>query len=230
MLWTISARRLFAWHLLLILALAVANVVTALADGAGEPSQFFRMAFESNLPTFCATLALLATALVAWRLATTPNLAADESRAWMVFAALFSFMTLDEAAQVHEKLNSFGDRTAGMFSSIGVFPYALVALTLGVWLFRFWLRQKPLVRLGLASGGLIYVFSAVGLEMVQNAERAVGTSQSLPKMLALVTGEETGEMIAVAIFLRTFLGRLAELGERDIARISLTPADASTAP
>lgn len=218
--WKISARRLFAWHLLLVAALATINVVVGQRDGDGPPSTFFRMAFEANLPTFVSVMALLLTTLVALRLAFIQDRA--EGRGWALFAVAFTVMTIDEAAQIHEKLNSLGDRDAGVFSSIGVLPYAVVALVLGVWLFKFWLRQSLSVRLSLAAGGLIYLGSAVGVEMVQNIERARGVSQTLPHMLALVTLEESGEMLAVAILLQAFLARLRELGATEILTIGLS--------
>ena len=63
-------------------------------------------------------------------------------------------------------------------------------------------------------GGLLYVASAIGLELIQNAERALDVSQLSLHMIALVSAEETGEMLAVAILLRTLLTKLAELGDR----------------
>lgn len=212
----LSAQRLFFWHVAAIAVLLAANLAASLHDRTnGGSSKLFRMAFEANVPTLFSTAALAAATAAAWLLsrASTDK---RETRAWTVFACILAFMAIDESAQLHEKLNRFGDRgpDSGMFSSIGVLPYAVVALALGVFLFRLWLRQSWAVRLGLAGGGLLYVASAIGLELIQNAERALDVSQLSLHMIALVSAEETGEMLAVAILLRTLLTKLAELGDR----------------
>lgn len=212
----LSASRLFFWHVTVIVALLAANMVASLNDMAnGGSSKLFRMAFEANVPTLFSTAALAATAAAAWLLSRASQ-DKRESRAWGVFALLLAFMAVDESAQLHEKLNRFGDRgpDSGMFSSIGVLPYAVVALLLGAYLFRLWLRQSWAVRLGLAGGGALYVASAIGMELIQNAERALDVSQSSLHMILLVSAEEAGEMLAVAIILRTLLTKLSELGER----------------
>lgn len=212
----LSATRLFFWHVVMIGALLAANLIASLHDRAsGGVSKLFRMAFEANIPTLFSTAALAVTAAIAWLLSRVSQ-DRREIRAWRIFALVLAFMAIDESAQLHEKLNRFGDRgpDSGMFSSIGVLPYVAVALLLGAYLFRLWLRQSWAVRLGLAGGGVLYVLSAVGMELIQNAERAAGVSQSTLHMILLVSAEETGEMLAVAIILRTLIVKLSELGAR----------------
>lgn len=211
-----SASRLFFWHVATIAALLAANLVASLHDRTnGRASTLFRMAFEANVPTLFSTMALAAAAGAAWLLSRVSQDRRD-TRGWAVFALTLAVMAIDESAQLHEKLNRFGDRgpDSGMFSSIGVLPYAAVAVLLGLYLFRLWLRQGWPVRLGLAGGGALYVASAVGMELIQNAERALNVSQSSLHMILLVSAEEVGEMLAVAIILRTLLMKLSELGER----------------
>ncbi len=215
----LSVSRIFRGHLLVILLLGCLNLLVMIGDARDNHltaglSHLFRLSSEGNVPNLFSALAIAAAALVAARVAQVPGLAAAERSGWRMLAILFAFMALDEAVQIHEGLSAVGHAygAAGPWLNAGVFAYALVALFVIVWLFRFWLRQGRAVRAGFALGGIVYLVSAIGLEVRENVLMSAGVSHYDLRLGTLFTLEELGEMVAVALFLRTFLCRFAELG------------------
>lgn len=215
----LSVSAIFRWHLLAIATLGLLNAVTLIGDAFGRMgllgfSNLFRVSYEANIPTLFAALALGAAALVALRLTQADDLAAEERTGWRVFAMVFAFMALDEIAQLHEVLNVVGHhlRAQGPWLYVGIFPYAVVALFLTVILFRFWKRRSRRVRGGIALAGGGYLIAAIGMEMPENLLIDAGVPFFDLRLGLLFAAEELGEMVAVAIFLRTLLVRFEELG------------------
>jgi len=231
----LTPSRIFRRHLLAILGLAALNAIALIGDLAGFHSMLgfsdlLRLSGEGNLPTLFSALALAATALVAARLSQAGNLRGGEQRGWRVFAWLLAFMALDEAIQLHEILTGIGLRyqAAGPWRHIGIFPYALVAIGLSVLLFRFWAEQSRTVRRGIALAGICYLVAAVGMEIPENLLVSHSVSPYDFRRAAFFAVEELGEMIAVALFLRTFLLRFAELGGGPL--LALTAIEIEPAP
>lgn len=209
----------FRRHLAAILLLGALNLLVLLGDLAGYHgmlgfSRMFRVSDEANFPNLFSTLAIGFAALVALRLAQAGGLRDGERKGWIVFAILFGIMALDEAIQLHEQLSTFGHRldTGGPWLNIGVFVYLPVAAVLAVLLFGVWARQSRAVRIGFVLAGLCYASAAIGVEIFENMLQDAGVSIYDWRRAALFSAEELGEMLAVALFLRTFLVRFAELG------------------
>jgi hypothetical protein len=218
----IAPRQIFRWHLATIIALGIANLLVVIIDQFDiHIGRFMRLSEEGNFPTLFSTAAIAAAALVAWRIASAILVDGAERRAWRILAVLMTFMAVDEGAQIHEMLNHHGltGPEDGVFSRVGIFPYAAIALLLSIWLFPFWVRQSASVRTGIAFGGICYVTAAAGVELLENASWAAGISQYHPISAALFMCEELGEMLAVAILLRAFLARLAELREPTVVLV-----------
>lgn len=236
----LTVSRVFRRHLLVIAVLGLLNLMVLIGDAAGHIgllgfSPLFRVSGEGNIPNLFSALAIAAAALVALRVSQSAGLRADERAGWRVFAGLFGFMAIDEAVQLHEALNAIGHRlqAAGPWLYVGIFPYAAVAFLLSIILARFWVRQSKAVRFGIAAAGICYVAAAIGLEIPENVLGDAGVSPYDARMGALFAMEELGEMAAVALFLRTFLVRFAELGggpllalvgARPIFAIEIAPA------
>lgn len=220
----IDPSTLFRWHLAIVAALAVAHVATMIRfQQSGQAGGLFNLDAEGNIPTLFATLALAAAAGAAWLLYRATKAEGRESRGWLAFSLLLALVAVDEYVRLHERLNAYGDRSpdGGWMWNPGVFPYAIVAAGLGLWLFSFWLKQSRSVRLGLAAGGILFVASAVGVEMIQNVERASGAVGLELHLGATVLAEEIGELVACALLLRAFLVRLVELGATRLLALEL---------
>jgi hypothetical protein len=227
--------RVFAIHRWIIAGLALANVPIAIMDRLGHHlllgySQLMRLEAEANIPTAFSSLALVACAVVAQAIRTRLGPADRDRAAWGLLATLFVFLAIDEAAMLHELANGIGTHwgLGGGLLYFGIFIYVPVVVFLALRLFPFWLRQDPHARLLLCLGGAIYVFGAVGLELVENHLRAAGvTHYDLPLRISVVI-EECAEMFAVALFLKAFLDRFSALGGGLLVRLTVRDGRAET--
>ena len=133
------------------------------------------------------------------------RLASEEHRrGFTALAWLLLFFSLDEATGLHERL---GPVTRDNFDSISAITRewtligAVFVLVVGV-LFIGFLRKLPSgVRSGFLLGGLIFIFSAIAIELVGgyfHETAGPGVRSDLASLL-----EEFGEMIGVIIVART---------------------------
>jgi len=215
----VTPSRIFALHLGIILLLGLAFGLVAMADQLGHPtlkgfSREFRLQEEANIPSFFSALALFVTALASMAVSHALPRGDRDRLGWKVMAGLFIFMAFDEAAQIHELIDlphalMKYDRYLHYFS---VFPYLAVAAVLAAILFPFWLRLSRDLRFMFALAGILYVLSAVGMEVFENELVVAGASEHSLRMALNYALEELGEMLAVALFLRTILTRLAQIG------------------
>lgn len=230
----ITPGRVFVVHLIIILLLGLAFGLVVIADQLGHPrlmgiSREFRLQEEANIPSFFSALALFATALAAFTVCHALPRDDRDRLGWKVMGGLFIFMAFDEAAQIHELIKlphalMTYDRYLHYFS---VFPYLAVAGALAAILFPFWLRLSREVRFMFAVAGILYVLSAVGMEVRENGLVTAGLPETALPLAINYLLEELGEMLAVALFLRSVLTRLAELGGGAVLPIEVEPEAAT---
>ncbi|MGH2602707.1 MAG: hypothetical protein ACRDJ9_25400, partial [Dehalococcoidia bacterium] len=139
---------------------------------AGRPLRFFDVDDEVNLPTWWASVQLFSIGLLLGLVAVR-----RAPRAWIariglwVLAAAFFGMSLDEFAQLHERLGQ-ATRT-GVLPVTGAWPLILGPLALVV-IGGALLAARPYLRdpqaLAIMAGGLVlYVVAAAGIELTLNA-------------------------------------------------------------
>jgi hypothetical protein len=226
--------RIFKVHLCIILALGLGFGAVVFADQMGHHrlfkiSDMLRLDREGNLPSFFSALALLGGAMAANAVRMALPKDSPERLGWAIFAGAFLFMGVDEAVAIHELIGMprQWQRLGGIshyLYYVGIFPYLLFALWLAIYLFPFWLRQSPTVRNSMAIAGICYVLAAIGMELLENKLVSTGVPYYSLRMSTNFAIEELGEMVAVAIFLRTFLTRLAELGGGYLLPVTIAPA------
>lgn len=164
-----------------------------------RPMAFLDMDYEVNLPTWYSSLQLGVLGLLfagyAWL-----HWRRRSPRAWLlaVPALLALFLSLDELAQIHERLRPFTRTELLPFSGAWMLvaaPVFLAAVGLTYWVTRhFW--APPRARQLLVAGIALYVFSAAALEIPHNFMEP----NSIPH-LAVIFVEEMGEMLAVTLML-----------------------------
>ena len=211
--------RLLAWC---VAALAAGHLATAAVHyGLGYDRQLglrplLNLNGEANLPTwFSAALLLAAAAVLAviWR--TTPEGARAGRRYWAVLAAVFVFLSADEAAELHEMLNPLREHVGngGLLYWAWVVPYGIAGLAFVAAYARF-LRRLPsrTARLFVASG-VLYVGGALALEMAGGMVMDRVGRGTLP-VVVLYTLEELAEMSAIVLFIYALLDYLARRGGR----------------
>lgn len=207
----VRADHVFRRHCLVIALLVTVHLLLTLVHATQGRLQtlwkIFWISGEANVPAFFSAAVLLVVALVAMG----PVAISDrpENRLpWRLAGALLLFMSLDEAAAIHEKAQFFADGAA--VPLLWMSAYALVLLTAAVVFFRFWLHLPVPTRTALAVAGLVFLSGAVGVELQERSHVVEGVDmwRNLPLVLSM-TVEETLEMLGAALALRALLRHIA---------------------
>lgn len=204
----------------------------------------FDLVEEMSIPNFFSALALAVTSAAAALVAQQHGGANSPlRRGWYLIAILLLFIAFDEGSNIHDRLSlAVQERLnlGGVFYIGWILPYLILLAFCSVALLRVALGLPTEDRLRLFVASLVYVVSAMGMEaaealLFENAA-AGGTLRSVnqylvnaqPRMILLVTIEEAGEMLGVALALRAILIYLEqELGvtafsiERPVAALEL---------
>lgn len=174
---------------------------------------YFRTQREANIPTWYQSSALLLCSLLLATIASgSKRLGRPYAGHWGFLGAVFLFLSVDEAAEIHEGVNNLVRRAVdpgGPLAYAWVIPYGILAAALGIAYIGF-LSHLPrrTRRLFLLAGGG-YVGAAVGVEMAQ------AVLDQGPYLMARVASpvaanvEETLEMAAVVLFIYALLSYIA---------------------
>lgn len=169
---------------------------------------FFDMSEEKNLPSWYATVQLALAALLLTAIAVRKRAAGDKQWVmWAILALGFWFMSLDETATLHEY---WAPNTAPFDLSRGIWTYrwVMVAIPLvafvGLLFSRFVFSLPKRTRNAIIGSGVLYVGSAVGVEMIQALYHSTYRVKDLGYYVINAV-EESGEMVAIAIFIYAML-------------------------
>lgn len=186
---------------------------------AGRPAVFpgfplllplFDVDGEGNLPSWLSSGMLLVAALLLWGIAVQARAAGDRwHRHWAVLALAVGYLSLDEMAQVHERL--LIPVGAVLVDAQGVFTFGWVVVAIpvlvvfGLSYLRFAAALPAAVRRGLVIAALVYVLGALGLELVGGLILDHGyTEASVPYILE-TSVEEFLEMAGLVLLLRVLI-------------------------
>ena len=196
------------------LAVAVATFVLPLPIPQSVMRPFDLNA-EQGFGTLFSTLLLVATSLLLLLTgADARRRRAWDTRYWLVLAAGFAFMAVDESVSIHEMMQEPLRRvldTSGALFYAWIIPYALIVLALAPFFLRFVRRLPPATRRDFVFAGGIYVTGAIGLELVEGRLQDVAGFVSFPMKLAFLA-EEVMEMFGVAYFMAGILSHLETRG------------------
>ncbi len=175
----------------------------------------FNVDAEHNIPTYFSMILLLAAAfLLGVTAAAERTRKSPDVPYWVILAAGFLFMSVDEVAVLHEKLiepvkrlgNGLGH---GFFYYSWVIPGLVVVLIVGLVFFRFLSRLEPKTRFAFLAAGAVYLTGTIGFEMIAGRHADLHGTRNLVYAL-LATVEESLEMAGVILFIRALLVRLAD--------------------
>lgn len=238
----LSPRRILRVLLVIVLTLTLVNAGLLIARyGFGHGNLFglvrlFDVNLESNVPAYYSALQLGLAALVLYAIGRGKRAAGDRfGTHWLVLSAVFAYLSVDEAALIHEKV--VGDFLRGHFPLTGIWYYAwyivygslFAALVALYW--RFFWSLPARTRLHFACAGAAFVAGAVGLEMVGSHIFGLTTLDPSVRELDLAVVysiEEPIEMLAIAWFVYAALDYAA--AERITARLSIQPDRDQSAP
>lgn len=179
-------------------------------DTAGARlAQMFDVNLENNVPAYYSSVLLLSCAPLLLYICAHSRRAGDR-RAWywLGLALIFLGLSLDEAIELHGRLNApvaehLG--TGGLTSFGWTIPAIVIVVFLGAAYARFLLSLPRRVGIILAASGALYVAGAVGLELVAGFLVSEHFQASANRTYALATLsehlKEMLEMSGVSLFL-----------------------------
>ena len=195
-------------------ALLVANILVMVGKlGFGHDhiyglASLFRLDREANVPTLFSSCLFLLNAALLGIFGYLKRLSGASYRPWVSLALIFCFLSVDEAARIHERLIDpvgIALDTGGIFYFAWIIPYGiLTALLAAIYLPIIWPLERRFRYLLLLSGGL-YIGGAVGFEMIGGALRDSFQTYETVWYAISMTCEESLEMAGLIIFTYTLM-------------------------
>ncbi len=202
----------FLADLLVVLA-AIASHLIAQHFGHEAPG-FFRLSYESNLPTWYssaqhAVVGTLIALLAIREIRVRP-------KRWCVAlpALMFLFFSFDEVAMVHERIGHFVETHSRLGAQTGMtnsapamifcLPAALAFAVYAAWSTRPYWQGRRSMAFKFVLGTGLFLFVAGGLEIFVNVVKAYRLAVSFETLV-----EELGEMISTTIVLWSVIELLA---------------------
>jgi hypothetical protein len=180
------------WLLVGVACVSALGLASELAQSTFTPE--LSLSYEGNLPTWFSSSVLLLCAIAAGTIAAArPPMRWH----WWGMCLVAGWMSLDEAAEIHEHLSGHFD-TGGILYFDWVIPAAAIVLALALVYLPFVRRLAPATRLRLVIAATIYVGGALIMELPLGVVTERSGMDSLG--YALVDWvEETMEMVGASL-------------------------------
>lgn len=172
---------------------------------------YFDFNTENNLPSyFSSLLHLLASAFL--MVLAVQALEKATAHRWWLLSAIFLFLGLDEATQIHERISKFirhtllnlfdyqASSTGGYFLYIWVVPYVIALVALTAFYAPFLFRLPSRIRNLFVLSACIFVGGAAGLEVIEGRVDLLYGNTSVYSTI-LYSVEEVMEMAGVILFI-----------------------------
>jgi hypothetical protein len=163
--------------------------------------RWFDLDIEYNIPSFYSAFSLFVCAALFLVIATRePKSWNYQTVCWFGLAALFLFLSIDEAFTIHERI---GDRFEGHFHATGLFyfpwilPYSVGLLALIVLYSKFLWNLPKRTAIQFILCGIVFLAGAAFFDMLGGREAELNGYDSATYCL-LYTVEESLEMVAIA--------------------------------
>jgi len=170
--------------------------------------QKFDVNGEVNIPTYFNTLILVILAGLAFVIASAKRSQKDRYRnEWLLMAMVFLFMSIDEAAVIHEKFNVLlknMPNVDGLFTYKWVIGGIFVVLVLALMFLRFFLQLDNRNKTFFFLSSAIYLTGALGSEMFSGRYQAIHGTKNFTYS-AMTTFEESFEWFGITLMIFTLL-------------------------
>lgn len=209
----VRLRRVRLVVVLLVAGLVAGHMLVTVA--MRSTMDLFNLNEEGNLGTWFSS-ALLATVALGCLALTHADERAHRT-GWRITAAVFALASLDEVAQLHDRVGKVVGNGSGPFYFGWVIPGAVAAVVMLVALLRFGRGLARPLAVRLAAGAFLFLFGAVGMEAVGGRQLATGVSDDssfvtieTSRRYLFVSGiEETLELVGEGLLVVTVAAELA---------------------
>jgi len=178
-----------------------------------ELAKRFDMDHEINLPTWFSSSLLLVSALLLGAIGSVKRSEREPfAWHWLVLAATFAYLSLDETANLHEMLIVPIRRRLGLGGVLyfaWVLPGAVAVAAFGLAFVRFLRHLDPAARRGMLYAAVVYVGGALGMELIGGAMADSHGFESI-RYITVMMAEEALEMLGLIIFITTLLRYIAQ--------------------
>jgi hypothetical protein len=158
---------------------------------------------EANIPAFFSSLILLLSSILLFVIHIFKKNTNEKHLPWLILAAIFCFLALDEAVAIHELLmGPVRDNlnTSGIFHYAWVIPYGLALLVFLVLYVPFLVRLPRTTMILFVISGFIFVLGALEFEMLGGQMYGHDMTYNV-----YYTLEETLKMVGISLFIFTLL-------------------------
>jgi hypothetical protein len=210
-------RALVAAAIVLVIASMTGQVVVYWGghDSVYGLVHLFYVDDEGNIPTYFSSTILLFSALLLAVIAALKKQSGDRHRRyWVALSLALFYMSMDEAAQIHELMSRpvkelLGHQTHGIFSIAWVIPGAAIMSLVALAFLRFVWQLPAKTRWMTFLAGALFVTGNIGFELIEGRYSEVHSVTNFPFSL-LTTAEESLEMAGVIVWIHALLTYLAE--------------------
>ena len=163
---------------------------------------------DVTIPTWFSSLLLLSVAILAvvtWRLTRQLSARRTLDHFWLVIAATFLLLSIDEVARIHETIGTklaakLAGKTTGLlyynWVILGV-PFAALFAAASI---PFLIRLPKAIAIAFVTAGLLFLSGAVGVEMFNGKQSELHGDENIRYVLGTAL-EEFLEMSGVGLFL-----------------------------
>lgn len=214
-------RRLVAVLVLLNLANLVVIARIESAGRGGRIHHWFSFDQESNFPAWFSSLLLAAAALATLLAAADARRGRPFVRHWALLGVVFTYLSLDEAATIHERIGSLlRDRydLSGPLYYAGIIPALALVAVVAPGYIRFVAHLEPTVRRMVVGAAALYVGGAAGVESLTGWWVDAHPGPRTIALEVVATIEENLEMLGVILFLAAVLLHLRQREARILMR------------
>lgn len=211
---SLNPKHVIGWIVAILAALLMAHGMALLMTyGFGHDYVFglvplFNIALEQNLPTLFSTMLLLANGCMFFVLYRVDDSSRYTRNVWMLLAAAFWFLGVDESALIHERLSAPVKELfpVGRYLFFAwIIPYGIAAALLAVAvLYPIW-QLGWRYRLLFGAAGLVYLSGAIGMEILGGNYYQANQQQVDLTYRLFQTVEETFELVGLTILVYTLL-------------------------
>lgn len=225
-------KKFIVWLSILVIVLHTISTVGRGIEyylGIEETTPFvrlFHVAEEGNITSWYSAGLLLTSAVLLGVIAAVKRQQKDAfTRHWNILAFIFLYMSMDEASRIHELVGFFlHDKlnTSGFFFHAWVVAAIPILLILLAVFFKFLKDLPARFRMLFLLSGFVFVFGAMGLEMVGSAFRETSLSNQKLFEAASITLEELLENVGIVIFIYTLLAYLRDTALPEWVKVKIT--------